>query len=397
MFERKQIFMVVPAGLGAASFFSLLLGIEVSMISGLIGLLFLALGVFLGYMLRRIHNHLLSEVEVLAQSYRSEVKRLHSYAESLEEVSKKTFPIWSRQIETSRANTEKSIIELTQRFNGMSQHLEQVINASQNGIPGFGSDADGGNVFLDARNTLQAALSTIDHSFREQAEMLGGMQLLASQIAELDGMAVGVRNIADQINLLALNAAIEAARAGEQGRGFAVVADEVRGLASQSAQTGQHIRNKVDAIRASMNTTMETTNQYAESTKLTAEQAKEIIESVFENLQKMLIVLQEDGTSLRRVGDGIRNEIFDVLVAFQFQDRVSQILTHVKDDFKGLTDQIESYREQRVVGGELIPLDVASIAAQIVANYTTDEERRNHDNETAVVDTANIETDLTFF
>ncbi len=397
MFERKPIFLIIPAGLGVASLLVLLLGMGPSIMSGLIGLTLLVAGLVGGYTLQRIHQRSLQDAERIAQGHQAEVARLHHYAEPLEAVCAKTLPIWSRQIETSRAQTEQSIVELTQRFAEMTQRLEQVINASHSGIEGFSSDSGVVALFEQSQNSLQSVIDALESTLIEEAEMLEQVRKLASQTAELDGMAAGVGQIAEQINLLALNAAIEAARAGEQGRGFAVVADEVRKLASQSAETGQNIRSKVDAIGNAMSLTLTSAEQYSGSSKQATQGGKQTIESVLSRLWETITVLQEDGAGLRSTGDAIREEIAEVLVVFQFQDRVSQILSHVREDVESLTDLIASYQGQRVGGGELMPLEVDSLVAEITARYTTDEERRNHANEAAVVAAANGDTDLTFF
>ncbi|RKH55066.1 methyl-accepting chemotaxis protein [Corallococcus llansteffanensis] len=71
-------------------------------------------------------------------------------------------------------------------------------------------------------------------------ERLERLEERTARIGEIIG---AVKDLAGQTHVLAVNAAIEAARAGEVGRGFAVVAREMRGLADQSVQATQRIRD----------------------------------------------------------------------------------------------------------------------------------------------------------
>jgi len=89
-----------------------------------------------------------------------------------------------------------------------------------------------------------------------------------------------------------------------------------------------------------------------------------------------------------------------VLVAFQFQDRASQILTHVEDDIEDLLARLGA---QRTETQGRMPLDVNAFLMGQSANYSTEEERRNHSNKVAggvpVTEDAPIteEADVTFF
>src|SRR5450830_1486122 len=49
----------------------------------------------------------------------------------LEAVCLEAIPIWSRQIESSRTETETAIIELTSRFSAIAEHLQQTVDSSQ--------------------------------------------------------------------------------------------------------------------------------------------------------------------------------------------------------------------------------------------------------------------------
>jgi methyl-accepting chemotaxis protein len=73
--------------------------------------------------------------------------------------------------------------------------------------------------------------------------------------------------------------------------------------------------------------------------------------------------LSKSSQLLQSEGEGIRNEISDVLVSLQFQDRTSQILTHV---VKGMQDLHTQF------GGDAEALE------RMRGAYSTDEEHRNH-------------------
>ena len=140
-------------------------------------------------------------------------------------------------------------------------------------------------LFRESHESLQTVIGSLEAALREEEKLLNQLREVASQTEQLDSMAAGVGQIADQINLLALNAAIEAARAGDYGRGFAVVAHEVRQLASQSSQTGENIRSKVDTITASMHAALAVAEKYSLSSKENTQSGKDTIESVFSRLQ----------------------------------------------------------------------------------------------------------------
>jgi methyl-accepting chemotaxis protein len=120
-------------------------------------------------------------------------------------------------------------------------------------------------VVAAAAEQLAASVGEITQQMAHSSRMAGqaaseanrstlAMDSLA-EASERVGQIVSIINaIASQTNLLALNATIEAARAGDAGKGFAVVASEVKGLANQTAQATEDIRQQIAAMQATTKT-----------------------------------------------------------------------------------------------------------------------------------------------
>jgi methyl-accepting chemotaxis protein len=94
-------------------------------------------------------------------------------------------------------------------------------------------------------NSLTSQMQTINQAV---GAALSTVNVLQSNIEEINGFLEGITQISDQTNLLSLNASIESARAGEHGKGFAVVASEVGKLAVQSSQTAKNIQSITEVI-----------------------------------------------------------------------------------------------------------------------------------------------------
>ncbi|MDR3539041.1 MAG: methyl-accepting chemotaxis protein [Acetobacteraceae bacterium] len=100
----------------------------------------------------------------------------------------------------------------------------------------------------DVAQQMDHAAATTRGVVSRTTETRESFAALFASVTEVREVARLIGDIAGRTNLLALNATIEAARAGEAGKGFAVVATEVKNLASQTAQSTEHIAARVGAI-----------------------------------------------------------------------------------------------------------------------------------------------------
>lgn len=318
---------------------------------------------------------------------------LQGYVTELERLFVQVMPILLRQVQTSRTHTEQEVTVLTNRFASMVDQLNTIISRTQHRHDG--TDIKG--IFDESRAALNAVLNALNQIQDVEHAVIDEVRKLSTHTLQLDTMALEVRKVAEQINLLALNAAIEAARAGENGRGFAVVADEVRKLAGFSSSTGEKISSAIADINAAMATTLRMSESSGTSEEQTIREAEANIQTALGDLQAAMTMFKDDAEMLRTHSSSIRDEIYSVLTAFQFQDRVSQMLTHVENNLGNLQETVE--RNHRAGGQRHADMiDVDRTLATMELKYTMPEELLNHTANNAVShSSAGADNDLTFF
>ncbi|MDD1620420.1 MAG: methyl-accepting chemotaxis protein [Methylococcaceae bacterium] len=274
----------------------------------------------------------------------------------------------------------------------MASDLEQLITGTSHSDKGRSVDA----LFHESREALRAVLRVLSQIQAVEHAVVDEVRKLSTHTQQLDSMAKEVRKVAEQINLLALNAAIEAARAGENGRGFAVVADEVRKLAGFSSATGEKISQAIANINTAMTSTLRMSETSGSSDDKAIHDAEQAIGTALDDLRVALDMFKNDADLLRGNSAQIRDEIFSVLTAFQFQDRVSQMLSHVENNLNGLQNAVDSAHGS----GErhASSLDVSKTLSKMELSYTMPEELIIHKSGTEGAQQSAAKSDeLTFF
>lgn len=297
-----------------------------------------------------------------------------------EELKARVLPLWSRHIETARAQTEDAGNALAVRFSGINDKLAAAEAASAQASGGLGGDGGGGlsGLVQTAEQDLVSIVVSLEAALQSKNKMLDQMGELTQFAGDLKRMAHDVGEIASQTNLLALNAAIEAARAGEAGRGFSVVADEVRKLSNLSGETGKRISEKTEIIATAIVATLQLAGEYAQQDDAVVKQGEVTIQNVVARFQAAALSLSEAADILHQESRGVRDEVTEVLVNLQFQDRVNQILGHVESDMKRFLALLESRRAALAGGVVPEPVDIAAWLADMERSYTTLEQHNNH-------------------
>ena len=310
-----------------------------------------------------------AEVELAERDGR--ITELTQSVNSQHKIVSQVVPVWSRQLDTSRTQSESAVTALSQRFAGIVARLAENERVSRDIANGSDNEGGLGVALGDSEQRLTQLVAALGEVVDEKRQMLAELDELEGSIDALNEMARDVAAVAEQTNLLALNAAIEAARAGEAGRGFSIVAEEVRQLSQLSGETGRRIGTNVAAISNAIRGALETARSSADRDQKAISEAEMVIHEVVDNFRTTGEGLVRSAELLRESNQATHVEVEQAIVELQFQDRVSQILAHVHESMKTVSEQAAGEE----AGGAVM---VEELLERLEASYAMAEERSNH-------------------
>jgi methyl-accepting chemotaxis protein len=401
LMSRNSLFMYGPAIIGVPA--TVFIFIDTSLlINTILAISILALSVITGFYLSRTHNNVCKEIwEQAKEQEEANNCSEDQYLTGLETVCQQTFPLWSKQIETSNQQLDEEMSRITLMFSSIVEGLQQTMGLSGSNTNEMDAD-DQRQIDIDTDN-IQDQLNSVSTSLKSVLEMKQNILLevrgLEPFMEQLETMARNVGEIAKQTNLLALNAAIEAARAGESGRGFSVVADEVRVLANRSEEIGNEMIAQANSIHDKISRTLKTTESSTKQEENLVNNAESIIEEVNSKHESSVLAAKESSQLLIDTSTQIQEQIFEALNALQFQDRIGQIMGHVKENISAFSDKINAAEDDWRNNAVSTPVDASLWLQDFDYNYTTADERNNHRELTggATIESNAQEGEVSFF
>jgi methyl-accepting chemotaxis protein len=317
----------------------------------------------------------------------AEARAADAHLASVTRLAGEIVPVWSAQIDSSRTQMETAINELTEQFAGIVENLDTVLTSSTGAL----EDGHGGT-FDRSRARLGEVVGTLDEALATKRQTVTELHNLQTLNKELRQMSGEVSAIASQTNLLALNASIEAARIGEAGAAFGVVADEVRQLAEHSLGTSDRMAEKVGRAGSTISGILGHAEETAEREDRAVAGANAEVQAVLDDLQALVTGFRDSSADLERAAVGIRSEVSQSLTNLQFQDRVGQVLEHLRDSVTRFAEMTAEAGERALADAP--PIDPEEALAAISASYTMAEEHQAHTSGSAAGVKA---SEITFF
>ena len=280
--------------------------------------------------------------------------------------------LWTTHLGTAQTQMRDATQELLQGFAGILEQLDAIVApAGSSPVSGAASSS------LDARAVmlqrceldLRGLLETFRDFVRSRDEVVGSVRSLSTASSSLGQMAEDVAKLARQTNLLSINAAIEAARAGPSGRGFAVVAAEVRRLSTESGDTGKRIGDEVGDFSQRMQQTLGQASAHSARDAQAMQASEHTITQVVAQVDATVSELNARAAELSARGEAVKAQVEQLMVAFQFQDRVHQIMDQVGASILTAADHLQTALQTGHVPDRL------AWQALLSAGYTTAEQR----------------------
>jgi methyl-accepting chemotaxis protein len=374
--SNKTFFIVVPTAMAMIAILLVFIFSDNSLTSlvllftGFTGIGFAVGSILYGRMLSVLDDSLSLNKQAQEQSYH----QTQSYVDSLEELLVEVLPIVSKQIHTSKRHTEQEISNLTDTFVDMTTKIGELISSQTTND----EDKHISTLLTGANNILHGVIKELSNLNESEQKMFREIEQLSSHTTQLESMANEVRSVADNINLLALNAAIEAARAGEYGRGFAVVADEVRKLARTSADTGSRISKTVNDINSAMSSALKVAKDTSQTDGDSINSSAQNIEKVLSDIESTLNTFKDNSQTMTQANAEIQTEIYNVITALQFQDRVTQMLEHAEHNLNDITALVKSNTQIELSDRDAGSVHKTKMLKHMELRYTMPEELLNH-------------------
>jgi len=287
-------------------------------------------------------------------------------------------PVWKRNVEAARTQSERSFESLLESFGSVSGHLDQALGteASARQLELGGTD----ELLERHRPQIEKLLATTRQAVRQKDEMLQQLLGVRNAIGAMATLTKEVQAIGRATHLLALNATVEATRSGTTGGGIAAVAREVRQLAGESREAGNGLSKQLAALKERLDTLSVNARRSDTDEDEIVRQADENARAVVAALLSSLADAGRSSRQLREAGRRVQADLEKIFMGLQSQDRQSQMLGSVTDDMGRFSNWLHGATDPAAAAPALW-------LERLEASYTMEDMRSSH-HDTVKIDRA---------
>lgn len=261
-------------------------------------------------------------------------------------------PAWSNNVELARTQTQEAIDNLTQRFVGIHQRLGGAVS-----LAAGGKNGDVLLVIQNAAQQLGGVATALEEVLATRDALLTKIETLGQfndEIRELANRAAQLPGIKTTPDLLTAQQTEDEAAAQ---------------TAAHAADIGRQIMAKTKIVKQQIQTALVAANQLNSDAGRMIDNSRAVIAHVIADFRQSALKLSGTVGQLEEENREVDQEVCDILVNLQFQDRISQILGHVRSDIHKLVTAIET--------NAALP-ERQQWMDELEQTYTTQEQRQVH-------------------
>lgn len=257
--------------------------------------------------------------------------------------------------ETSR-DVEQETAQLSELFNRLSDHSQDQVEHLGDLVGQFNAiEHDGKSYQLtDLTGLFETALDQVTQRVtilsKQGISLIYSLDAIIEQMQDLDACVTEIEGINRQGRLLSLNAQIESGRAGAAGAGFQVVATEMHNMSTRIDSLSERMRENIDTVRKQVEQVIESIRtEYSQLSDVGSmdmsvqagakEQLALLLEQLLQRDERMTGVLDRSA----EMSSQIRDEVREVVISMQFQDRMTQRTGAVLTALDAILDFMRSH------------------------------------------------------
>ena len=257
-------------------------------------------------------------------------------------------PAWRNNVQLARSQTQEAIDKLTQRFVGIHQRLGGAVSLAEGGRNG------------DVLQVIQKAAEQLGGIAEALEQVLSTREALLRKIENLGQHNEDIRQLGQEIEQIAGRTGVTDLFSDEKSWAE---------LAERSAEAGRQIVARTKSVQQQIQTALVSANQLDSDASRMMDDSRLVIDTVIADFRQSALKLSGTVGQLEEENREVDQEVCDILVNLQFQDRISQILDHVQLDMIKLVGLVEQ--------AQPLP-DRATWLADLEKTYTTQEQRQIH-------------------